>query len=126
MGKAFEKQTKKIKDQGEEKVEAIQDNKKQLPNTQELTIKNIIPEDISSDEAKKEMNKIKEIENVVDRENLVYRAIEYTYSFKNFQTIITFGKDIYNGEITLKKADDNQSNLLVEIMSFKKKNPTRS
>ena len=30
--KAFEKQTKTIKDQGEEQIEAIQDNKKQLAN----------------------------------------------------------------------------------------------
>ena len=33
LGKAFEKQTKKIKDQGEKQTEAIQDNKKQLANT---------------------------------------------------------------------------------------------
>ena len=66
-------------------------------------------------------NKIKEIENTVDRENLVYRASEYTYSFKNFQAIRTFDKDIYNAEITLQEADDVQGNLLIEIMNFKKK-----
>ena len=44
LGKAFEKQTKAIKDQGEKKIEAIQGNKKQLANTQELTIKNVVPE----------------------------------------------------------------------------------
>ena len=32
LGKAFEKQTKIIKDQGEKQIEAIQDNKKQLAN----------------------------------------------------------------------------------------------
>ena len=32
MGKAFEKQTKTIKDQGEKQIETIQDNKKQLAN----------------------------------------------------------------------------------------------
>ena len=32
LGKAFEKQTKTIKDQGEKQIEAIQDNKKQLAN----------------------------------------------------------------------------------------------
>ena len=53
----------------------------------------------------------------MDRENSVCRAGEYTSSFKNFQTIKTFGKCIYNGEITLKVADDDQSNLLVEIMN---------
>ena len=43
---------KTIKDQGEKHIETIQDNKKQLANIQKLTI--IIPEDILSDEAKKE------------------------------------------------------------------------
>ena len=49
LGKAFGKQTKTIKDQGEKQIEAIEaipDNKKQLANIQELTIKNIIPENI--------------------------------------------------------------------------------
>ena len=34
LGKAFEKQTKTIKDQGEKQIEAVQNNKKQLANTQ--------------------------------------------------------------------------------------------
>ena len=62
LGKAFEKQTKTIEDQGEKQIKAIQDNKKQLANTQEVTIKNIIPENILNDEAKKEPDKISEIE----------------------------------------------------------------
>ena len=121
LGKAFEKETKTIKDQGEKQIEAIQDNKKQLTNTQELTIKNIIPENILNDEVKKEMDKISRIEKTVGREKLAYKARGYTYSFQNFQTIRTFGRDIYNGEITLKEADEDQANLLVEIMNFKKK-----
>ena len=32
FGKAFEKQTKTIKDQGEKQIEAIRDSKKQLAN----------------------------------------------------------------------------------------------
>ena len=54
LGKAFEKQTKTIEDQGEKQIKAIQDNKKQLTNTEEVTIKNIIPENILNDEAKKD------------------------------------------------------------------------
>ena len=64
---------------------------------------------------------MKELEKTVDRENLVYRTNEYTYSFKNFWTINTFGRNIYNGRFTLKEADEDQSSLLVEIMDFKKK-----
>ena len=78
LGNAFEKQAKTIKDQGEKQIETIQDNKKQLTNTQELTIKNIISENIWNDEAKKEMNKISRIEKTVDREKLAYKASGYT------------------------------------------------
>ena len=94
MGKTFEKQTKTIKHQGEKQIEAIKDNKKQLANTQELTFKNIIPENILNDEAKKEINKIAKIEKTVDREKLIYKSSESTYGFQKFQTIKTFGRDI--------------------------------
>ena len=121
LGKAFEKQTKTIEDQGKKQIKAIQDNKKQLTNTQEVTIKNIIPENILNDEAKKEIGRISKIEKTVYRVELVYRASEYTYSFQNFRTIKTFGRDIYNGEITLKEADEEQSSLLNEIRNFRDK-----
>ena len=44
---------------------------------------------------------------------------------QNFQTIKTFGEDIYDGTITLKEANDYQTDLLIEIMNFKKKNKTK-
>ena len=40
---------------------------------------------LNNDEAKKELDKIKEIEKNVDREKLVYETNEYTYSFKTFK-----------------------------------------
>ena len=58
-----------------------------------------------------ELNKNKEIEKTVNRENLVYRKNEYTYIFKFFLTIKAFGKDIYSVRITLKEADEDQSSL---------------
>ena len=63
LGKAFEKQTKSIEDQGEKQIQANQDNNKQL------TIKNISPENILNDEAKKEMDKISEIEKKCRQRN---------------------------------------------------------
>ena len=93
----------------------------------QLTIKDLIPKNgLNNDEAKKELDKIKEIEKNVDREKLVYERNEYTYSFENFQTIKTFRQDIYQGKITIKQADDYQKYLLVEIMSFKKHTKPRS
>ena len=118
LRKAFQKQTKTIEEQGKKQIEALEVLK---PNNQKLSFKDLIPENTFSEEAKNELNKIKEIEKTVDRAKLVYRTNEYTYSFKNFLTINTFGGETYNGKLSLKKADENQSSLLVEIINFRKK-----
>ena len=92
-----------------------------LKSNKQLTIEDVIPNDaLNNDEAKKELDKIKEIEKNVDREKLIYETNEYTYSFKNFQTIKTFGRDIYEGKIRIEEADEYQTILLVEIMNFRK------
>ena len=115
LGKAFEKQIKTIEDQGQKQVEALNT----LKSNNQLTIEDVIPKNaLNNDEAKKELDKIKEIEKNVDREKLIYETNEYTYSFKNFQTIKTFGRDIYEGKITIEEADKYQTNLLAEIMNF--------
>ena len=81
----------------------------------------MIPENaLNNDQAEKELHKVIEIEKNVEKEKLVYKTNEYTYSFKNFQTIKAFGKDVYEGKITVKEADEYQKDLLVQIMSFKK------
>ena len=103
MGNAFEKQIKRIEDQGKKQVDALNT----LKSNSQLTIEDVIPNDaLNNDEAKKELDKIKEIEKNVDREKLIYETNEYTYSFKNFQTIKTFGRDIYEGKTTIKEADE--------------------
>ena len=90
----------------EKQVEAVEVLK---PNTQNLTIKDVIPQKRLHEKAKIELNKIKDIEEMVERENLVYRKNECMYSSKNVQTIRTFGRDICNGTITLKEAYNDQS-----------------
>ena len=56
-----------------------------------------------------------------DRERVVYRASEYIYNFRNFWTIKTFGRYIYEREITLEEANIDQDNLLgaLEILIIK-------
>ena len=123
MGKAFEKQIKTIEDQGKKQVDALNT----LKSNNQLTIEDVIPKNaLNNDEAKKELDKIKEIEKNIDREKLIYKTNEYTYSFKNFQTIKTFGRDIYEGKITIEEADKYQTGLLVEIMNFRKNTKPRS
>ena len=92
LGKAFERQTETIEDQGQKQVDALNT----LKSNNQLTNEDVIPKSaLNNDEAKKERDKIKDIEKNVDREKLVYETNEYTYSFKSFQTIKTFGRDIY-------------------------------
>ena len=57
----------------------------------------------------------------MDREKLFYKSNKNTYNFKEFQTIRTFGEDIYNGEISLGEADEYQSGLADKINDFVKK-----
>ena len=59
LGKAFEKQIKSIEDQGEKQIEALNTFK----SNNQLTIEDVIPKNpLNNDEAKKELDKIKEIE----------------------------------------------------------------
>ena len=45
---------------------------------------------------------------------------------KNFQTIKTFGWDIYDGKITIKETDKYQTDLLTEILNFRKNTKPKS
>ena len=76
-----------------------------LKSNNQLTIGDAIPKNaLINDEAKKE--------------SLI--------NFKNFQGIKTFGRDIYEGKISLEKANEYQTDLLAEIINFKKSPKPRS
>ena len=122
MGKDFEEQIKTIEDQGKKQVDAL--NTLKSDNNKKLEIKNenIIPKSaFAGDESRKVLNKILEIEKNVDREKLIYEAGEYIYDFRKFNTIRTFGEDIYNGKITLEEADEDQSDLADELIILLRK-----
>ena len=94
----MEKQIKAIEDQGQKQIEALNT----LKSNNQLIIQDVISKSaLNNEEAKKELDKIKEIEKIADREKLIYETNEYTYSFKNFQTIKSFGRYIYEGKITI-------------------------
>ena len=121
LGKAFDKQIKTVEDQGKKQVDALNILKS---NNNELEIKNkdIIPESaFTSDESRKELDKIKDIEKNVDGEKLIYKTNKHTYDFRKFNTMRTFGEDIYDGKITLEEANESQSDLLGEIKKFNDK-----
>ena len=124
LGKAFDKQIKTVEDQGKKQVDALNTLKS---DNNKLTIKDAIPKIVfASDEAEEEINKIKEIEQNVDREQLFYDVSKKTYHFRTFNTIRTFGEDIYNGKITLEEADMSQSDLADEIDEFINKAKTKN
>ena len=105
-----------IEDQGQNQVKTLKTFKS---DNEKLTIKDVIPKSsLNNNEAKKGLDKIKEIKKTVDREKLVYRASEYTYNFRNFRTIKAFGRDLYEGKITLEEANEDQDNLLRDIRNF--------
>ena len=81
---------------------------------------------LNNNEAKKDLDKIKEVEKNIDREKLIYETDECKYSFKKFQTIKTFRRDIYEGKITIKEADEYQADVLTEILNFGKNTKPRS
>ena len=114
LGKAFEKQIKTIKEQGGNNF-----NKQLI--TQKIVNSRCDCRKYINWKAKLELNEIKEIEKAVERENSYYKTNRHTFHFQNFRTTSTFGRDIYNGKITIDEADEDQSDLLVEILSFEKK-----
>ena len=80
FGKAFEKQIKTIEDQRKKQVDALNT----LKSNNQLTIEDVIPKNaLNNDAAKKELEKIKEIEKNIYREKL---------SFKKFSSVVKIFK----------------------------------
>ena len=121
LGKAIEKQTKSIKDQGEKQVvalESLKDSDKKLtPIKDFISIEDLNPKIIN------EIKRIEEIEKKVDRNRMVYKGTNKTYDFRNFKTIRAFGNEIRNNVIRLDTANIEQANLLSYISDFMKTKP---
>ena len=120
FGKAFEKQTKTIEDQGEKQIKAIQDNKQlQLINDNDYKDKLLISREIEifKDIYNKRLDKIEELNNKIDYDNLKYvveisgvkkRSVEY--DFNKIKDPITVLNDIKEGKISIQEAKDKQEN----------------
>ena len=119
LGKAFEKQIKTIKYQGEKQVEALKTSYKKLPS-----IKDFVPTEKFNLEIINEIKRIEEIEKNVDRDKVVYKSTSRTYDFRGFKTIRTYGSDIRNNVTSLAAANLEQANLLARFHDFVKKNKT--
>ena len=124
LGKAFEKQTKTIEDQGKKQVFALESLKE---SDKKLTpVKDFIPMENLNPEIINEIKKFEEIEKQVDRNRMVDKGSNKTYDFRNFKTIRAFGNEIRNNVIDMKTADIDQASLLSHFNDFFKNKTTGS
>ena len=116
LGKAFEKQTKTIKDQREKQIKAIQDNKKPLISDDDYKDKLLLSKEreIFKDIYNKRLDKIEELNNKIDYDNLNYVVARSgkKFDFGSTKDSITFLNDIKNGKISLEEAKNKQQNYL--------------
>ena len=115
LGKAIEKQRKTIEDHGKKQVEAIQDNKQLVSiNKDDYKDKLLLSNEreIFKDISNKKLNKIKEMDNEIDYDDLDYLILskDMEYNFSIEKDPISLLKAIKESEITLKEARDRQRN----------------
>ena len=112
LGKAFEKQTKTIEDQGKKQIKAIQDNKQQLISDNDYKDKLLISKEreIFKDIYNKRLDKLKQLNNKIDYDNLKY-VVERSgdeYNFNKVKGPMTFLDDIKKGKISLEETKEKQ------------------
>ena len=84
-------------------------------------IERIFPEDYESVETKNEVDKIKQYEKKVNKNNMIYYSSKESFDFNAFKVIRSFGENIYSGKIVINKADQEQADLLEYILKFNSK-----
>ena len=118
LGKVFEKQAKIIEDKRQKQTDLLESLK---PKEQTKRIEDIFPECYDSVEIKNELNKIKEYEKIVNKDNMIYYSSKEPFDFRMFKTMRSFGDDIYSSKITITEADQEQSGLVEYILNFNNK-----
>ena len=128
LGKAFKKQVKTIKEQGEKQIKAIQDNKVQSVNRYDykkellLTKEREIFRDIYN-------RRIDEIEDINEKNN--YRDLKYTvissgeeFEFDESEDPLIFLNDIKKGKISLQEAENMQKEYKKYLNKIQRGNKT--
>ena len=107
LGKALEKQIKTVEDQGKKQVKAIQDNKQIVNKDDDYKDKLLLSREreIFKDIYNKRNDKIEELNNKIDYNNLNYvvAGTGDKYSFDDLDDPLTFLNNIKKGEISIKK-----------------------
>ena len=118
MEKAFEKQIKSVEGQGKTQVEDLKDLK---PEEQTKSVEGIFPKGYKNVEIKNEINKIKEYEKKVNKNNMINYWSKELFDFKTFKTIRYFAENLYSGKITINKDNKEQADLIENILNFNNK-----
>ena len=126
LGKALEKQRKTIEDQGEKQVKAIQD--KQIVNINKDDYKDKLllskEREIFKDIYNKKLDKIEELNNKIDYDNLKYvvYSSKKIYNFSELKDPLTLLNEIKKGEMTLEEAKNYQKDYLGYLKNIRKGN----
>ena len=126
LGKSLEKQRKTIEDQGEKQVKAIQD--KQIVNINKDDYKNKLllskEREIFKDIYNKRLDKIEELNNKIDYDNLQYiiYSKKQIIKFSKLKSHLTLLDEIKKGEMTLEGTRDYQKDYLDYLKSIRKGN----
>ena len=125
LGKVIEKQRRTIEDHGKKQVEAIQDNKQLVSiNKGDYKDKLLLSKEreIFKDISNKRLNKIEEMNNKIDYDDLDYvilsKDMEYNFSIE--KDLISLLKAIKDGEMSLKEV--RQRNYLQYLNIIRKGN----
>ena len=128
LGKAFEKQTKTIEDQGEKQIKAIQPKdfrksieKAKLDSDDDLNI--LKQKKIYNELTEEKKTEIKNLDNSVDRDKLIYKYKGNTSDadFSEYYGAVDLINKIKDGDVSLKQAINSQ----YELRGNKKRKPKK-
>ena len=130
LGKALEKQIKTIEDQGEKQIKTIQDNRKQLISGNDYKNRLLISKEreIFKDIHDKTLDKIKELDNKIDYDNLKY-VVEKSgleYNFNKMKDPMTLLKNIGDGKISVEEAKEKQKDYYRYLNTIRRGNKNAS
>ena len=129
LGKALEKQRKTIEDQGEKQVKAIQDKQIVNINKDDYKDKPLLSKEreIFKDISNKRLDKIEEMNNEIDYDDLDYLVLssDMEYKFSIEKDPISLLNAIKKGEMSLEEAKNRQKDYLKYLNIIRKgnKNP---
>ena len=126
VGKAIEKQTERIKNQGRKQVDTLEVLKSTKHQETPKWIEWIFLKDLENNKINDELNKINKSDENVNKNDLIYETNKCTYNFQQFKAIRYFGESIYDGKIAISKANHKGSNLINNILEFHDKNTEKS